>query len=76
LFAIFGAVAVSLAALHYYDYFNTDYTAFLMRFSTPIGQQSSTSINVVLFNVSVFKKELVSRCRTFSKNMTLLKLRI
>jgi uncharacterized membrane protein len=28
LFAIFGAVAVSLAALHYYDYFNiTDYTA-------------------------------------------------
>jgi hypothetical protein len=41
LFAIFGAVAVSLAALHYYGYFNiTDYTApFLMRFSTPIGQQ-------------------------------------
>jgi hypothetical protein len=39
-----------------------------MRFSTPIGQQhSSTSINsVVLFNVSVFKR--ISRCRTFSKH--------
>jgi hypothetical protein len=33
---LFGAVAVSLAALHYYDYFNiTDYTApFLMLFNT------------------------------------------
>jgi hypothetical protein len=43
LFVIFGAVAVSLAALHYYDYFNvTDYTApFSMRFSTPIGLQQS-----------------------------------
>jgi hypothetical protein len=49
---------LSLAALHYYDYFNiTDYGTILMRFSTPIGQQhSSTSINsVVLFNVSVFQ---------------------
>jgi hypothetical protein len=47
--------------LHYYDYFNiTDYTAlFRCAFQHLLGSSSSTSINsVVLFNVSVFQKNL------------------
>jgi hypothetical protein len=58
----FGAVAVSLAALHYYDYFNiTDWHHFFdALFNTVLGSShSSIGINNnVLFNVSVFKKNL------------------